>query len=313
MPSGRSLLPVFGLWVVWIHLLSLVVLHPLGHVPPAPLRPAVRFVDAEDVYVVDVDEGPNGLRGVVAELSEPLDHVVEIPVGVIPAGGTPDGSEQARPGVDYAAARDAVFVFPAGSTRGHLRERASLLDVTVTPDPAAEQARRFRLLLAGTEHVVLAPDPQPLRTIEIPPASRRAAVKGNPAHFRDPLVDLDEKDLPDHRFVVESKRPAAEDADLQFSLYRVVGAGETPVQHFTGRFPAGATEMSFSLRDLIPERELARIGAAYDPRPGVDEWYELHLDARPPLISAEDPCLTTIFCRDRDGAADVAFRFENDR
>jgi len=71
--------------------------------------------------------------------------------------------------------------------------------------------------------------------------------------------------------------------------------------------------MSFTLRDLVNDGDLERLGATYDPRPGIDEWYELHLDARPPLISAEDPCLTTIFCRDRDGVADVTFEVEDER
>jgi hypothetical protein len=312
MPSGRSLLPVFGLWVVWVYLLSLVVLRPLGHVPTAPLRPTVRFVDADEVHVFDPGAGPNGLREVVAELSEPFDREVEIPVTAIPVASPADGATQAQAGVDYTVARDAVFVFPANETRGHLRERASLLDVTVTPDPSASEPRRFRLQLDGTEQVVVAPDPLAFRTIEIPPGSRPVAMKGNPAHFRESLVDVNERDFLDHRFVVDAKRPPEEDAELQFSLYRIVGTGETPVQHFSGRFPKGASDTSFSLRELVPAEELERIGAAYDPRPGIDEWYELHLDARPPLISAEDPCLATIFCRDRDGAADVTFRVEDE-
>ena len=81
MPTGRSLLPVFGAWVVWVYLLSLVVLRPIGNIPPAPLRPSVRFVDAEEVHVFDNEAGPNGLREVVAELSEPFDREVEIPPG----------------------------------------------------------------------------------------------------------------------------------------------------------------------------------------------------------------------------------------
>ena len=313
MPSGRSLLPVFGAWVVWVYLLSLVVLRPIGTIPPAPLRPSVRFVDAEKVHVFDNEAGPNGLREVVAELSEPFDREVEIPVMAMPVASTSAGATQAQPGVDYTVARDAVFVFPAHETRGYLRERAALLDVTVTPNPSATEPRRFRLQLDGTDQVVVAPDPQAFRTIEIPAGSKSVAMKGNPAHFRESLVTVDEKDLVDHRFVVESKRPPDEDAELQFSLYRIVGTGETPVRHFSGRFPKGLSEMSFSLRELMPAVDLERIGAAYDPRPGIDEWYELHLDARPPLISAEDPCLTTIFSRDRDGVADVKFRVEDER
>jgi len=313
MPSGRSLLPVFGAWVVWVYLLSLVVLRPIGNVPPAPLRPIVRFVDAEEVHVVDTEAGPNGLREVVAELSETFDREIEIPVTAMPVASPSAGAMQAQPGVDYTVARDAVFVFPAHETIGYLRERAALLDVTVTPDPSATEPRRFRLQLDGTDQVVVAPDPQAFRTIEIPVGSKPVALKGNPANFRESLVNVDEKDLVDHRFVVEARRPPDEDAELQFSLYRIAGTGETPVRHFSGRFPKGLSEMSFSLRELMPAEDLERIGAAYDPRPGIDEWYELHLDARPPLISAEDPCLTTIFSRDRDGAADVTFRVEDER
>jgi hypothetical protein len=312
MTGGRSLLPVFGLWVAWVHVLSLVVLSPLGRVPDAAPRPSVRFVDAEEFHVVDPESGPNALRQVAAELSEPLDHAIEIPVSTIPVASPSQGIAAATPGVDFTAARDAVFVFPAHETRGYLRERGSLLDVTVTPDPSAAEPRRFRLQLEGTDDVVVAPDPLAFRTVEIPVAGRPVAGRGNPAHFREALVDVDERDLLDHRFIVDAKRPPTEEAELLFSLYRIVGTGRSPVQHFRGRFPAGADEMSFSLRELVPAEDLERIGAAYDARPGIDEWYELHLDARPPLISAEDPCLTTIFCRDRDGVADVTFEVEDE-
>jgi len=277
------------------------------------MRPTVHFVDAEVIHVIDREAGPNGLRDVTAELSEPFDHVIEIPVSAIPVVSMTAGATQAQPGVDYTVARDAVYIFRAQETRGHLRERGALLDVTVSPDPSANKPRRFRLQLEGTDQVVVAPDPQAFRTIEIPPESRPVARKGNPAHFRESLVDVDEKDLADHRFVVEARRAPDEDAELRFSLYRIAGAGKTPVRHFSGRFPAGVSETSFSLRELVSAEDLEQIGVPYDPRPGIDQWYELHLDARPPLISAEDPCFTTIFCRDSDGVADIRLRIEDEQ
>lgn len=310
MKTGRSLLPIFGTWVAWVYLLSLVVLRPAGNTPPPPLRPQVRFVEAEKTYRYDVAAGANGLHGVEAEISEAFAHPVAIPVSVVPVEASADGAEPARAGVDYAADRDALIEFPANSRRGVLRKRDSLLDVAVTPDAAATAIRRFRLRLDGTGDVVVAADPQGFRTVDIPPGSGpgRAGIK---TRFRELLADVDEKDLVDHPFVIEADQPAEVDAELEFSLYRGTGNGEVPVLHFTGTFPAGVRERGVCLRDLVPEDDLRRIGAAYDPRPGVNSWYELHLDARPPLISAEDPCFTTIFCRDTDRPATITYRYEN--
>ena len=100
MPTSRSLLPVFGMWIVWVYLLSLVALRPLSDISPAPLRPSVRFVDADEIYKVDSDADPNGLQGVAAELSEPFDRVIEIPVTAIPVASTSEGVTQAEPGRD---------------------------------------------------------------------------------------------------------------------------------------------------------------------------------------------------------------------
>lgn len=308
MKTGRSLLPVFGMWVAWVYLLSLVVLRPAGNAPPPPLRPQVRFVDAEKTYRYEVEAGANGLRGVEAEISEPFTHPVEIPVSVVPVGATADGVEPARAGVDYAADRDAVIVFPANARRGVLRERESLLDVAVTPDAAATAIRRFRLRLDGTGDVVVAADPLGFRTVDIPPGAGpgRAGIK---TRFRDLLADVDERDLVDHPFVIEADRPPETDAEMALALYRRTGSSEVPVLHFTGTFPAGVREHAVRLRELVPEDALRRVGATHDPRPGVNSWYELHLDARPPLISAEDPCFTTIFCRDRDRPATVTYHY----
>ena len=311
MPTSRSLLPVFGMWIVWVYLLSLVALRPLSDISPAPLRPSVRFVDADEIYKVDSDADPNGLQGVAAELSEPFDRVIEIPVTAIPVASSSEGVTQAEPGRDYTIDRDAVFVFPAYETRGYLRERDTFRDVTVTPDPGALEPRRFRLQLDGTEQVVVAADPQAFRTIQIPAAKKEPPSKGNPVHFRESLVDVDEKDLIDFKFFLDAKRPPEKDAELRFSLYKVMGPGEAAVLHFSKEFPAGMGETSFSLSDLVSREDLKRIGAAYDPSPGIDEWYELHVDARPPLISAGDPCLTTIFCRDRDEPAALKFYVED--
>ena len=311
MPTGRSALPVFGLWVAWVYLLSLIVVRPAGDVPLALPRPEVRFVDADSPFDYDVEAGPNGLRGIEAELSKAFDRPIEIPVTALPVETAPEGTEPARPGVDYAADRDAVIFFPANSRRGILRERDALLDVAVTPDTAAVARRRFRLRLDGTEDVVVAADPLGLRLVDIPAGAepRRAGIK---ARFQDLLVDVDEQQLAGHRFVVEADRPPDEKADLLLSLYRRSGAGSVPVLHFTGTFPAGVREQAIRLGDLVSAEDLRRIGAAYDPRPGVDEWYELHLDARPPLVSSSDPCFTTIFSRNRDASTTASFRFEDE-
>ena len=311
MPTGRSALPVFGLWVAWVYLLSLIVIRPAGDVPLAPLRPEVRFLDADTTFDYDVAAGPNGLRGLQAELSQAFDRPIEIPVTVSPVETVPHGTEHARAGVDYAADRDAVIFFPANSTRGTLRERDALLDVAVTPDAGAAARRRFRLQLDGTEDVVVAADPQGLRLIDIPAGAEPRAA-GIKARFRDLLVDVDEADLPGHRFIIEADQPPDEQAELLLSLYRRSGAGAVPVLHFTGTFPAGVREQGIRLNDLVSAEDLRRIGAAYDPRPGVDEWYEVHLDARPPLVSSSDPCFTTIFSRDQDASTAATFRFEDE-
>lgn len=310
MPTGRSALPVFGLWVAWVYLLSLVVLRPAADARLPSPRPEVRFVNADEPFEYDVGAGPNGLRSVEAELSRAFDRPIEIPVTAFSVEAVPEGIEPARPGIDFTVDRDAVVFFPANSRRGVLRERGALLDVAVTPHDSATTRRRFRLRLDGTEDVVVAADPQGLRMVDIPAGTQppRAGIK---AGFQDLLVDVDEKELAGHRFVIEAHRPPDEKAELLLSLHRRNGTGAIPVLHFTGTFAAGAREQVIRLNELVSAEDLRRIGAAYDPRPGVDEWYELHLDARPPLVSSSDPCFTTIFSRDRDESATASFRFEN--
>jgi hypothetical protein len=310
MPTNRSTLPVFGLWVVWVYLLSLVALRGVGGSGPAPLRPTVRFVNAGEAFTCSIDSGANALSAIRAELSNTFDHDIEIPVTALPVAVAPRGVEPARPGIDFSADRDAVFAFPAGASEGVLRVRDSLADVTVSTDPLLEVTRRFRLRLDGTEDVVVAADPQGFRVIDLVPG---ATVSGGgiPARLRDTVLTMPESDLVDHPFVIDADRVPDAPADLRFSLYRVVGTGSAPVCHFTGTFPAGGSQVSFRLTDLVSGDELERIGAEDDTRPGPGEWYELHLDARPPLVSASDPCFATIFCDDDDGVANVSYRYEN--
>ena len=69
MFTKTSALPIFGLWVVWVYLLSLVALRGVESVQPAPLRPSVRFVDADKAFLCPTDTDANILALIAAELS----------------------------------------------------------------------------------------------------------------------------------------------------------------------------------------------------------------------------------------------------
>ena len=59
MTQSSSLFPIFGGWVVWVHLLTLVVLYPPNiDDPPPDDRLEVAFVDADKPFICPEDGVP---------------------------------------------------------------------------------------------------------------------------------------------------------------------------------------------------------------------------------------------------------------
>jgi hypothetical protein len=310
MTFGRSMLSVLGAWVAWVYLLSLLVL--LGVPSPRPVdkpRPNVRFVEAEKVFRCPAGEDRNALEGIEVEVSEPLEHDVAIPLKAI------RGS--ARPAEHYDADPDAAAVIKAGETRGRIRLRDELRDVTVRPEGVGGEPLRFMLELQHTLDVVAAPDPLGRREIEIPPGAIDPTPGPSPrliaAGFDDQFVRVAERDFAGHRFEVRADRPVDADADVHFELRRGIGDKATVVQRFRRVMPRGAADMSFRLADVIPDDTLRASGLADDDVPGPNDFYELHADPRSPLIANGDPCFQAVIVEDDDGAVELTQMLEDRR
>lgn len=310
MTLVRSMLSVLAAWVAWVYLLSLLVLLGLPEPPPVGKpRPNVLFVAAEMAFECPAAADRNALEGIEVEVSEPLDHDVVIPIKAI------RGS--ARPAEHYEADSDAAAIVKAGETRGRIRLRDDLLDVTVRPTAVGAEPLRFTLELQNTLDVVAAPDPLGRREVVLlpssaeppPPPPGRLVATG----FGEPIVTVPERDFAGHRFVVRSDRPADVDADMLFELRRGIGDTATVVRSFRRVMPQGAAEVSFSLTDVFTAAELRDSGLADDDVPGPDEYYELHVDPRPPLIGAGDPCFQAVVVADDDAAADLGWALEDER
>jgi hypothetical protein len=309
VPFGRSIMPVFGGWVIWVYLLTLVVLSPPPR-PKPPLRRTVEFLSAEKTYLAQPAAAGNALGDLHAELSEALDYDALIPVRAIP--GT------ARPGSHFEIESDAAMSFPAGSTRGTVRVRNGKPDIRI--GKSAEQSVRFTLRLDGTKDVVPAPDPRGYRDVEIPPADRSVppASTLTRAWLDKSPIEVQERDFASYQFVVTAEKPAEKDAVLNLELRRGIGDHASVVKNFTMVMPKGKTQTAFRLAEQVPPEELVRLGLADDKIPGGDQVYELHLDARPPLIalehsSPEKPYFTTAIVRDDDGQVDLRRLFESPR
>jgi hypothetical protein len=307
MLHGRSMMPIFGGWVMWVHLLSLLALMHRDP-PPPPLRPLVSFVDCDRTYECDPEAGPNALSGVEAELSESFDHDIVIPLKAI-AGS-------AKPGRNYAADLDAAVVFKAGQTRGRIRDRDGLADVIIEGGNAGGEPVQFRLELQGTSEVVTAADPQGYREIRIAGAEMdplRPETRLTKADFTEQFVPVFERELVGQAFTVRAEMPAPKDTDLHFELWRGIGDVAKSVTKFSTVLRQGATDAVVRLADKIPPDELLRLGLADDRIPGPDEYYELRLDARPPLIAAGDPCSIAVLAKDDDEPVTISQILEDEQ
>ncbi|MFM6174087.1 MAG: hypothetical protein ACKPB4_18505 [Sphaerospermopsis kisseleviana] len=96
------------------------------------------------------------------------------------------------------------------------------------------------------------------------------------------------------------------DADIHVELRRGIGDDALPVTSFKTSIPRGAAETSFRLVDKLSESELKRLGLADDDLPGPDEFYELHVDPRPPLIALSDPCFLSLLVVNDDGGVVIS-------
>jgi hypothetical protein len=81
-----------------------------------------------------------------------------------------------------------------------------------------------------------------------------------------------------------------QDADIYLQVRRGIGEFSVPVTSFTTVLPAGSSELQIQLQDYIDDADLKKLGLADDRIPGPDEFYELRLDPRRPLIAKSDPC-----------------------
>jgi hypothetical protein len=307
MQQSRSMMPVFGGWVVWVHLLSFVVMRP-SEPPVAPLRPIVSFVDFDSTFDCDPASGANALSAVEAELSEPCDRDIVIPVKAL-AGS-------ARPVRNYSADADAAFVFKAGQTRGRLRDRDGLTDITIEGSDSGAEPVAFRLELRGTSDVVTAADPRGHRDVRIlgnRSDTQRPDSRLTKTDFMERFVQVLERELVAHPFVVRAEMPAPKDTDLHFELWRGVGDAAAPVTKVSTVLRQGATDAAVRLRDHLSSDELRRLALADDSVPGPDEYYELRLDARPPLIPAGDPCYTAVIVKDDDQRVTISQILEDER
>lgn len=306
MLHNRSMMPVLGGWVVWVHLLSLLVIRP-PEPPAAPLRPLVSFVDFDETYDCDSELGPNQLVRLEAELSEPFDRDIVIPVKAIPGS--------AKSTIDFLADPDAAVVFKAGQTRGRIRSRDGLADVTIQGADSGGEPVQFRLELQGTNDVVTAADPRGYRSVRIPRMREERSPspsKLTSADFTERLATVLERELPDQVFTVRAEMPAPKDTDLHFALWRGVGERAARIAEFSTILRQGATDASIRLADKLSPADLKRLGLADDSVPGLDEYYELRLDARPPLI-AKDPGCISVVAKDDDQRVTVSQILEDER
>ena len=309
MAFGRSIITVLVGWVVWVYLLSLLAILRLPDPKPVPQpRPNVRFVGSEEVFMCPPGALRNALADIEVEVSEPLDHDVEIPLKAI--RGT------ARPAEHYDIDPDAAAIIKAGQTRGTIRDRGGFRDVTIRSEGVAGQPIRFTLELQNTREVVTAPDPQGRREVEL--QSSRSVPPDRPhsrltaAGFPEPLMTVAERDFPSQRFVVRADKPLDTDADVHFELRRGIGDAAAPVARFRTTMRQGSAESSFLLSDVIPASVLREKRLADDDLPGPDEYYELHADPRPPLIADGDPCFTAVAVLDDDGSVEISQVLEDE-
>lgn len=307
MQHSRSILPVVGGWVVWVHLLSFLVIRP-SEPKVAPLRPSVSFVDFDSTFECDPASGRNALSGVEAELSEPFDHDVVIPVKAL--------AVTAKPVRDYSADKDAAIVFKAGQVRGRLRDRNGLADITIEGSETDDEPVTFRLELQGTSDVVTAPDPRAHRDVRIlgnPDDEPKPDPRVTKIDFTDRFITVLERDLVRCPFTVRAEMPAPKDTDLHFELWRGIGDASARVTKFSTIMRQGATDATVCLADQLSADQLRRLGLADDSIPGADEYYELRLDARPPLIAAGDPCYAAVVAKDDDERVTISQILEDER
>ena len=311
MTQTRSLLPVFGGWVVWVYLLTLVAFYPPNPVQ-RPLPSKVAFVDHDTPYVVPENADRDALSVVEIELDEVSKKDLLIPVRVFSKTGESD-REAAEAGRGYAADPDAAFIIKAGESRGVLRVREGLCDVTIERVEAAG-LRKFCLEIQDTQDVVRAPDPQGYRWIEMQgdaPPPPPLPVKTIPAAFKEHYLRVKEPNLVSYPLVIEANERVERDTDILVELRRGFGDYAEPIASFTKVLPAGAGTLDFKLEDVIEPNELERLGLTDDLVPGSDDFYELHLDPRPPLIAKRDPCFMAIRVIDDDEKATLSFILEN--
>ena len=315
MTQSSSLFPIFGGWVVWVHLLTLVVLYPPKIDPVPDDRPIVAFVDAGDPFVCPEGGGQNALSDVEVELNEQAKKDLFIAVRAFSSPSTDPNVDAAVKGRHYEADVDAAFFVKQGELKGRLRVREDLNDITVE-SMAVTRPTRFRLELdEATKDVVAAPDPGGLRWVEIQPANIPSPVPLNdssiPTAFQEPYLRIKEANLTGYPLAIEADGRFDKDAEVNVEIRRNFGDFAVPIANFSTVLPAGAGTVTIKLEDFFEAAELERLGLADDLVPGADEFYELHLDPRPPLIAKSDPCFLTIQVLDDDEQATLSCILEN--
>ena len=321
MTQGSSFFPIFGGWVVWVHLLTLIVFYPPEIEDPDDPdaiddRPTVAFVDADEhaAFVCPDGAGQNALSGVRVTLSEPATTDLFIPVRALPPPQVNAKFAAAVRGRHYEADLDAAFVIRAGEQTGGLRIRDGLNDVTVE-SVAVSRPTRLKLELAKeTKEVVAAPDPGGFRWVEIPPqgaAPSQLPSASIPTAFDENYLRIKEANLTEYPLAIEADGRPDKDAEVNVEIRRGLGDFAVPIANFSTVLPAGAGTVDLKLVDFFEPAELERLGLADDLLPGADEFYELHLDPRPPLIAKADPCFLTIRVLDDDEPVTLSCILEN--
>ncbi|NBP81060.1 hypothetical protein EBU58_10175, partial [bacterium] len=314
-----SLFPIFAGWVVWVHLLTLLVLVPpeLDDPDPDPdLRPTVAFVDAdpEKGFVCPENAGRNALSEVRVELNEPAKTDLVIPVRAFSPQQVDENYDAAVRGRHYEADFDAAFVISKGESSGRLRVRNDLNDITVE-SVAVARPTRFRLELEKfTKDVVAAADPGGYRWVDIPaltPDLPPLPDDSIPTAFKERYLRIKEANLTEYPLAIEADGRPDKDAEVNVEIRRGLGDFAVPIANFSTVLPASAGTVDLKLADFFEPAELERLGLADDLVPGADEFYELHLDPRPPLIAKADPCFLTIRVLDDDEPVTLSCILEN--
>ena len=310
-----ALIPLFGVWLAWAYLVSLVAMYPPLLARGVDDRPSVAFSTAGETYVSRVASADDGLGGLRVLLSAPASKDLLVPVRAL---SEPVGAEKgaARRGVHYQLEVDAAFVVPKGATEGELRSRDGVRDVAVRSG-AIDEPVRFRLELQTTADAVRAADPDGYLWVEIPalPAAIEVAEEDFgrvPVFFEKELLALNEIDVASHPLFVRTDSRLDEDAEMHFELRRTYGGAAESVAHFTYRFPRNAEAIGIRFDQVMNEVSLAQAGLLDDRAPGGDCVYELYLDARPPLIVKSDPCVVKIAVLDDDAPVELRHVLENE-